>query len=157
MSKQQFCKDELCSCKPYCTLRTLQILHKPSSVFNLRACIGFQMGALCEAGTWYIPWSTSGCGAAICYSTRDTWHVAVAMTWQPSVSSLYSNPCLETLILDESHLLLLLSHQSHKICSFLVLNVYGILCLNILLIYFGKKLSLHRETERDNRFQAFLC
>ena len=46
-SKQQFCKDELCSCKPYCTLRTLQILHKPSSVFNMRACIGFQMAALC--------------------------------------------------------------------------------------------------------------
>ena len=92
-----------------------------------------------------------------CYLLFYTWHVAVAMTWQPSVSCLYSNPCLETLILDESHLLLLLSHQSHKICSFLVLNVYGILCLNILLIYFGKKLSLHRDTEKDNRFQAFLC
>ena len=60
-----------------------------SSVFNMRACIGFQMGALCEACTVYIPWSMSGCGAAICYSTRD--HVAVEVTWQPLVSSLYSN------------------------------------------------------------------
>ena len=78
-----------------------------------------------------------------------TWHVAVAMTWQPTVSSLYSNSCLETLILDESHLLLLLSHQSHKICSFLVLNVYGILCLNILLISFWEEvISSPRNRER---------
>ena len=69
-SKQQFCKDELCSCKQYRTLRTLQFRHKPSSVFNMRACIGFQMSALCEACTYHGPRLVVGLLSAI--STRDT-------------------------------------------------------------------------------------
>ena len=41
-----------------------------SSVFNMRACIGFQMSALCEACTYHGPRLVVGLLSAI--STRDT-------------------------------------------------------------------------------------
>ena len=64
------CKDELCSCKLYCTVRTLEIRHKPSSVFNMRAGIGFQMGALYEACTYRCPRLVVGLLSAILHVTR---------------------------------------------------------------------------------------
>ena len=69
-SQQQFCKDELCSCKLYCTVRTLEIRHKPSSVFNMRAGIGFPMGALYEACTYRGPRLVVGLLSAILHVTR---------------------------------------------------------------------------------------